>query len=45
MAADAAILTRPWRARWISVNGAPPFDYGVYHFRRAFESGIETRVV
>jgi alpha-L-rhamnosidase len=36
-AADTGILTRPWRARWISVNGAPPFDYGVYHFRRAFD--------
>ena len=27
----------PFTARWISVAGAPPFDYGVYHFRRAFE--------
>jgi hypothetical protein len=26
-----------WTARWISVPGAPPFDYGVYHFRRTFE--------
>ncbi|HUG52072.1 MAG TPA: family 78 glycoside hydrolase catalytic domain, partial [Vicinamibacteria bacterium] len=26
-----------WTARWISVPGAPRFDYGVYHFRRAFE--------
>ena len=27
----------PFTARWIGVPGAPPFDYGVYHFRRAFE--------
>ena len=26
-----------WTARWISVPGAPAFDYGVYHFRRAFD--------
>ena len=26
-----------WSARWISVAGAPPFDYGVYHFRKTFE--------
>lgn len=26
-----------WTARWISVPGAPPFDYGVYHFRKAFD--------
>src|SRR5262245_24310309 len=25
-----------WTARWISVAGAPAFDYGVYHFRRRF---------
>jgi hypothetical protein len=25
---------RPWSARWISVPGAPPTAYGVYHFRR-----------
>ncbi|MGA2327993.1 MAG: hypothetical protein ABSH05_17075 [Bryobacteraceae bacterium] len=36
-AADADLLTKPWQARWISVPGAPPFDYGVYLFRRAFE--------
>ena len=26
-----------WTARWISVPGAPAFDYGVYHFRRTFD--------
>ncbi len=26
-----------WKARWISVPGAPPFDYGIYHFRRTLE--------
>jgi hypothetical protein len=32
-----------WTARWISVPGAPPFDYGVYHFRRTFELGERPR--
>ncbi|HOK46503.1 MAG TPA: beta galactosidase jelly roll domain-containing protein, partial [Bryobacteraceae bacterium] len=36
-AADEDILTQRWRAQWISVEGAPPFDYGVYHFRRTFD--------
>jgi hypothetical protein len=27
---------RPWTARWISVPGASPAGYGVYHFRRRF---------
>jgi alpha-L-rhamnosidase len=31
------LLTRSWSARWISAPGAPPFDYGVYHFRKAFQ--------
>jgi alpha-L-rhamnosidase len=26
-----------WNARWIAPAEAPPFDYGVYHFRRAFD--------
>jgi alpha-L-rhamnosidase len=34
---DPGLLTRPWRARWISVPGASSFDYGVYHFRRVFD--------
>src|SRR3954451_3331112 len=28
---------RFWNAHWIDVPGAPPHDYGVYHFRRTFE--------
>jgi hypothetical protein len=36
-AARAAEPPAPaWTARWISAPGAPPSDYGVYHFRRAF---------
>ena len=34
---DPNFLTRPWSARWIAVPGASAFDYGVYHFRRAFD--------
>jgi alpha-L-rhamnosidase len=26
-----------WTARWITAPGTAPFDYGVYHFRRAFD--------
>ena len=29
--------TRNWNARWIHPAGAPPHDYGVYHFRRSFQ--------
>ncbi len=28
------LLRRAWRARWITVPGAPPNEYGVYLFRR-----------
>jgi len=35
--AESDLLTRPWSARWIYPSDAPPFDYGVYHFRRTFE--------
>jgi hypothetical protein len=35
--ANPDLLTERWAARWISVPGASPFDYGVYHFRRTFE--------
>jgi hypothetical protein len=31
------LITRTWPARWISVPGESPFDFGVYHFRRTFE--------
>jgi len=30
-------IRRAWRASWIAVPGAPATEYGVYHFRRAFE--------
>jgi hypothetical protein len=35
--ASSVEVAPAWTARWISVPGAPAFDYGVYHFRRAFE--------
>jgi hypothetical protein len=35
--ASGAEVVPAWTARWISVPGAPAFDYGVYHFRRTFE--------
>jgi alpha-L-rhamnosidase len=28
------LLRRTWTAKWIAAAGAPPNDYGVYHFRR-----------
>jgi alpha-L-rhamnosidase len=31
------LLTKPWSASWIAAPHAPPFDYGVFHFRRAFD--------
>src|ERR1700719_3216342 len=31
------LLTRIWPAKWIDVPDLSPQDYGVYHFRRAFE--------
>lgn len=36
-AAPDPLIGRQWSARWISVAGAPPFDYGVYHFRKTFD--------
>ena len=35
--ANPDLLTHAWPARWISVPNTSPFDYGVYHFRRAFD--------
>lgn len=35
--ASKALLTNRWPARWVTVPGAPPKAYGVYHFRRTFE--------
>ncbi len=31
------LLTKAWSARWITVQAAPPFAYGVYHFRKTFD--------
>ena len=31
------LLSANWPAQWIAAPGAPPFDYGVYHFRRSFD--------
>src|SRR5262249_53465140 len=31
------LLTQRWSARWISTPRSSPFDFGVYHFRRAFD--------
>lgn len=31
------LLNDRWSANWIAPAGAPPFDYGVYHFRRTFD--------
>jgi alpha-L-rhamnosidase len=31
------LLSDRWSADWIAPSGAPPFDYGVYHFRRTFD--------
>jgi alpha-L-rhamnosidase len=36
-AANPELLTKPWKARWLSVPDASPHDYGVYHFRRTFD--------
>jgi alpha-L-rhamnosidase len=31
------LLRRTWTAKWISAPGAPPNDYGAYHFRRTID--------
>jgi alpha-L-rhamnosidase len=31
------LLAQKWPAQWIAVPGAPPFDYGVYHFRKSLD--------
>jgi alpha-L-rhamnosidase len=36
-AQDDGLARKMWTARWIRVPGAPPTEYGVYHFRRTFE--------
>jgi len=30
------VLVERWTAGWIAVPDAPPYEYGVYHFRRTF---------
>ncbi|HVX67521.1 MAG TPA: alpha-L-rhamnosidase C-terminal domain-containing protein [Bryobacteraceae bacterium] len=35
--AASEAIPRPWSARWIFPAGAPPSEYGVYHFRRTLE--------
>lgn len=37
LAQDDGLMRKAWTARWISVPGAPPAEYGVYHFRRTFD--------
>ena len=36
-AANPDLLTKRWKAHWLSVPGISPHDYGVYHFRRTFD--------
>ena len=31
------LLTKAWSARWITVQDAQPFGYGVYHFRKTID--------
>jgi hypothetical protein len=31
---NAGAAVNAWSAKWIAVPGEPPFDYGVYHFRK-----------
>ncbi|MEJ7617249.1 MAG: alpha-L-rhamnosidase N-terminal domain-containing protein [Pyrinomonadaceae bacterium] len=33
------LLTKAWSARWVTVPGGSPVEYGIYHFRRMFELG------
>ncbi len=36
-AVNPELLHSRWTAQWITVPDAPPFDYGVYHFRKWFD--------
>ncbi len=36
-AVNPELLHIRWPAQWITVPDAPPFDYGVYHFRKSFD--------
>src|ERR1039458_1288638 len=31
------LLAARWPAQWIAAPATPPFDYGVYHFRKTLE--------
>jgi hypothetical protein len=31
------LLAARWPAQWIAAPGTPPFDYGVYHFRKSLD--------
>ena len=31
------LLAARWPAQWIAAPATPPFEYGVYHFRKSFE--------
>ena len=33
----ALLSATTWNARWIAPPDRSPYDYGVYHFRRAFD--------
>ncbi len=33
-ALNAAAAINQWSAKWIAVPGEPPFNYGIYHFRK-----------
>jgi alpha-L-rhamnosidase len=37
LGAQDDLIRQTWKARWITVPGAPLDGYGVYHFRRTFE--------
>src|SRR3974390_1890475 len=39
---NSDLLVKPWSAHWITVPGAPQFDYGVYHFRTTFDLASKT---
>jgi hypothetical protein len=37
MPVNPALGGAAWPASWIVAPGAPPYDYGVYHFRRGLD--------
>ena len=36
-AANPRLLAERWPAQWIAAPQTPPFDYGVYHFRKSLD--------